>query len=191
MAERTTNPTWLQELRTSLKTQTATWVAAFVIGILTLFSGRITESVKFAMNRADLRTKQYEELAKDISGYIFAAELTTEFIENSWTTKKTLADLNTDYNKSITSLRINEFVYAAWVKKYWDTGKLSEFDAFMKSVAEFDKAVHSLNDEYEKVVLTEKQDKIDPVRAKKAVEQMKPIAAKLRVDGRAFLESLE
>jgi hypothetical protein len=48
-------PTWREGVATSLKTQTATWLVAFAIGLLGLFSGRVTESVKFALNRADLR----------------------------------------------------------------------------------------------------------------------------------------
>jgi hypothetical protein len=185
-----TKPSWLQGLVLSLKTQTATWLVAFLIGILALFSGRITESVKFALNRADLRTKQYEDLATEISAYIFYAELTTEFIEHGWTTKKSMTDLITAYNTSITSLRKKEFVYAAWVKKYWGAAQLSKFDAFMKSVAEFDKAIHLLNDEFEKVNITGTQDRINPDRAKEALKQLKPAATKLRDDGRAFLESL-
>lgn len=186
----TPNPTWLQGIGTSLKTQTATWFVAFVLGILGLFSGQITESVKFALNRADLRSKQHEEVASEVSAYIFSAELNTEFIENGWTTKKTMTDLITEYNTSITLLRKKEFVYSAWIKKYWGSNQLARFEAFMKSVAEYDQALHSLNDEFEKVTITGKQEKVDPERARKALEQMKPAAAKLRTDGRAFLESL-
>ena len=75
-----TNPTWWQGLTSSLKTQTATWLVAFLISILGLFSGKLTESIKFGLNRADLRTNQYDELATEISQYIFSAELTTKFI---------------------------------------------------------------------------------------------------------------
>jgi hypothetical protein len=186
----TTNPTWLQGLATSFKTQTATWLVAFLIGILALFSGRITESVKFALNRADLRTKQYEELATEISQYIFSAELITEFVERGWTTKKTLTDLVTQYNTAITTLRKKEFVYTAWVQKYWGREQLSDFDEFMKSVVEFDKAIHSLNDEFEKVNITGKQEKVAPKRAEEALKLMRPAAAELRKHGRAFLASL-
>jgi hypothetical protein len=183
-------PTWFEGLATSLKTQTATWLVAFVIGLLGLFSGRVTESVKFALNRADLRTKQYEELATDVSAYIFAANLTTEFIENGWTTKEALTDLVTDYNNSITSIRKKEFVYEAWIKKFWGSAQLSKFNEFLQSVAGFDKAVHSLNDEFEKVNITKTQQKIDPARAKEALQQLKPDADKVRQNGRALLESL-
>src|SRR5262245_56398718 len=101
-------PTWRQGLVTSLKTQTATWLAAFLIGLPTLLSGQITESVKLALNRADLRTRQHEELAKDVSEYIFWAELNVEFVENGWTTKETMAELVGKYNLAITDVRKNE-----------------------------------------------------------------------------------
>lgn len=184
------NSSWFQGLVTSLRTQTATWLVAFLIGILGLFAGQITESVKFALNRADLRTKQYEDLATEVSAYIFSAEVTTDFIDNGWTTKTAMTDLVKEYNTSITSLCKKEFVYKAWVKKYWGAEQLSKFDAFMKSVAEFDKALHSLNDEFEKVNIIGNQDKIDPGRAKQALEQLRPAAAKLRVDGQALLTLL-
>jgi len=182
--------TWWQGIVTSIKTQTSTWLVAFLIGILGLFSGRITESLKFSLNRADLRTKQYEQLATDVSSYIFSAELTTEYIEHNWTTKAALSDLIKEYNTSITTLRKNEFVYSAWIKKYWDKEELAKFDGFMVSVHKFDQAVHSLNDEFEKVNITKKEQKIDPKRAKEALAVLQPGAAKLREDGRGLLTAL-
>lgn len=191
MADETNNPTWRQGLVASLKTQMATWIVAFLLGILTLFSGQITESVKFALNRADMRTKQYEELAVEVSDYIFAAELNAEFIENGWTSKETMKELVTKYNASIMSLRKKEFVYAAWVKKYWGSNQSAKYDAFMKAVLEYDKALHSLNDELERLEAGGKDTRINPERAKKALEQLKPAATRLRTDGRALLESLD
>ncbi len=185
------NTTWQQGIGTSLKTQTATWLAAFLIGILGLFSGRITESIKFALNRADLRINQYEELATEISQYIFSSELNTEFIENNWTTKKTLTELVTEYNMSITTLRKKEFVYAAWIQKYWGKQKSAKFDEFMEAVREFDKAIHSLNDEFEKINITGEQDKVNPARAKEALKLLQPAAKTLRERGHALLMSLE
>lgn len=192
----TTNPTWLEGIAASFKTQTASWLVAFLIGILTIFSGQITESVKFALNRADLRTEQYirteqyKELATEISQYIFSAELNTEFIKNDWTTKKALTELITDYNESITKLRKNEFVYAAWIQKYWGEKESAKFDAFMEAVHEYDKSLHSLNDEFEKVNITGEQDKVDQERAKKALDLLQPAAQKLREQGRDLLYSL-
>jgi hypothetical protein len=184
------NSTWLQGIAASMKTQTATWLVAFLIGILSLFSGHIIESARFALNRADLRTKQYEELATEVSQYIFSAELNTEFVEHNWTTKKTLTDLLNEYNTSITTLRKKEFVYAAWIQKYWGKEQSAKFDEFMESVGNFDKALHSLNDEFEKVNRTGKKQKVDPKRAKKAFVLLQPAAAKLRKHGRDLLVSL-
>jgi len=186
----TPNPTWLEGIKASIKTQTATWLVAFFVAMLTVFSGYITESIKFALNRADLRTKQYEELATEISQYIFSAELNTEFIEHNWTTKDTLKDLNTEYNASITALRKKEFVYEAWIKKYWGKEQSTKFNEFMGSVRQFDNAYHSLNDEFEKVVRTGTQMKVDPKRTKEALGLLQPAAAKLREYGRNLLVSL-
>lgn len=189
-SEDTPTPTWLQGIGTSLKTQTATWFVALLIGILGLFSGHITESVKFALNRADVRTKQYEELATEVSQYIFSAELNTEFIENNWTTKKTLTELITEYNTSIATLRKKEFVYIAWIQKYWGKTEAAQFDKFMNAVLEFDRAIHSLNDEFEKINITGDAEEVDHERAKDALKLLKPAAKKLRDQGRAFLVSL-
>lgn len=188
--DRTATPTWLAGIATSLKTQTATWLVVFMIGILSLFSGRITDSVKFALNRADLRTKQYEELAIEISQHIFSTALTTEFIENNWTTEKALTDLLTEYNTSITTLQKKEFVYATWIQKYWEKEQSEKFDAFLESIREFDKAIHSLNDEFEKVTITKEQRKVDPQRAKEVLKLLQPAATKLRERGRSLLVSL-
>jgi len=95
-----------------------------------------------------------------------------------------------EYNTSITTLRKNEFVYSAWIKKYWDKEELAKFDGFMVSVHKFDQAVHSLNDEFEKVNITKKEQKIDPKRAKEALAVLQPGAAKLREDGRGLLTAL-
>jgi hypothetical protein len=48
---------WIKSVADSLKSQTGTWFAGFVISVLALFSSRITEDIKFALNSADLRTK--------------------------------------------------------------------------------------------------------------------------------------
>ena len=184
-----TNLTWWQGLTSSLKTQTATWLVAFLIGILGLFSSQLTESIKFALNRADLRTEQYDELATEISQYIFSAELSTEFIGSGVTTKDTLTKVVTEYNTSIVMLRKKEFVYVAWVDKYWNKDQVLKFEAFMKSVRQFDEAVHSINDELGKVSKGE-AEMLDPQRTEEAMALMEPALKNLREDGYAFLLSL-
>jgi len=175
----------------SLKTQTAAWMAAFIIGIFTIFSAQITERVKFALNRADLRTKQYEELATEVSKYIFSAELLCEFIEHDWTTKKSMTDLGDYYNKSVMELRAKEFVYHSWIQKFWGQKQAGQFDAYIKSVREFDSTIHSLNDEFEAVNINDSKKKIDKNRAEEALKIMKPALEKMRQEGTALLAEIK
>jgi hypothetical protein len=181
----------IQSLKTSLKTQTGTWFVGAVIAILGIFSDKITESIKFALNRADLRTKQYEELAADVSSHLFSAELTTEFIENNWTTKQAMTDLLKDYNASITTLRRKEFVYLSWLEKYWGCGKVAAFQSLMQVVGEFDLSLHSLNDEFEAVNITGSKPKVDELRTADATKRLKPTVVELRKQVHQFLTALE
>lgn len=182
--------TWFDTIKESLKSQGATWFVGLIIAIVTLFSSQLIESIKFALNRADLRTRQYEELATEVSQYIFAAELTVEFIENDWTTKKSMDERITEYNQSITTLRKKEFVYLAWVRKYWSREEENQYEKFMQSLRAFDSAIHSLNDEIEAVSITESKKKIDRKRAEEALKVMKPAVENMRENGKLFLTSL-
>jgi hypothetical protein len=181
---------WINGMLTSLKTQTATWFVGTLIAIMGLFSSQLTESIKFALNRADLRTKQYEDLATEVSQYIFSAELNTEFIENDWTTRETMTGLLTEYNESITTLRKKEFVYLAWIQKYWGIGLAGRFETFMIAVRKFDAAMHLLNNEFEAVNISKTKDKVDKKLAEEALKTLKPAVDSLRSEGRQLLVSL-
>lgn len=181
---------WFDPIVLSLKKQTATWAVTLVLGILGLFSSYIIESVKFALNRADLRTKQHEELATEVSHYIFSAELNTEFIEHDWTTKAAMTELLQEYNESITMLRKKEFVYLSWIQRYWGKDETAKFAAFMELVRKFDSTIHSLNDEFEKVSIKESKPKIDRKRAEEALKVMKPAIENMRKHGLEFLTTL-
>jgi hypothetical protein len=182
---------WLDTIKSSFTTQTATWFVGVAITILGIFSARITEAIKFALNRADLRTSQQEELSAEISQYIFSAELNTEFVGKGWTTKQTMSDLLREYNQSITTIRRKEFVYSAWVEKYWGRKQAGLYDTFMNSAREFDNAIHSLNDEFEAVNILESKKKIDSKVAEESLKLMRPAVENLRKNGRAFLTSLQ
>jgi hypothetical protein len=182
---------WIESIKTSLTTQTATWLVGLAVALLGLFSSRITESVKFALNRADLRTGQYEELATEVSKYIFSAELNTEFIEHGWTTKQTMSDLLKEYNQTITTMREKEFVYIAWIHRFWGNPEADRFKAFMTSVRAFDSSIHTLNDEFEAVNITGSKEKIDERRAQEAIKGLKPAIEELRQNGEALLTSLD
>ena len=191
MTETDNQNSWLSNIKSSIKTQTTTWLVAFVIAIMGLFSSQITEKVKFALNRADLRTKQYEELVTEVSQYLFAAELVTEFIEHDWTTKTAMTTLITDYNTSIKTLRKKEFVFQAWIRKYWGRNEATQFASFMKSVREFDSAGHSLNDEYEAVNITGSKPKIDRKRAEDALKIMQPAIDNMHKQSHALMAAIE
>jgi hypothetical protein len=181
---------WLKPIFDSFKTQTATWLVTFLIALLTLFSSKITESVKFALNRADLRSKYYEEIAMDLSEFIFQAELTVEFVHNGWTTPHALVPLVKDYNDSITKFRKKEFVYTSWVGHYWGEDKATKFATVAEAVKEFDKAIHSLNDELEAVNIKKSKPKMDPEKAKQAVGRMRPALEKLQTLSKEFIIGL-
>ena len=175
----------------NLLSQTATWLVGALIAILTVFSTRIIEAVKFQINRADQRTKQYEEIAAQVSHHIFAAEVIAEFIEHDWTTKATMTDLLKDYNDSIRELRKKEFVYCAWIQKFWGKDQKNQFNSFMESVRKFDTTIHSLNDEFEAVNITASKPKVDKKRGEEALNVMNPALKEMRQQGNALLTAMD
>jgi hypothetical protein len=172
---------------TSFSAEFVKWLIAALLAILTLFSSQFTESIKFALNRADLRTKQYEELATNVSRYIFAAEINTEFLENGWTSEPTLSILVKDYNDSYVTLRGKEYVYLFWVQKYWGKNEAAQFESFMRSVRKFDLAFHPLNDEFYEVNIAKSKKEVDEKRAAEALETIKPAVEDMVSQGRQFL----
>jgi hypothetical protein len=184
------DPNLLDNIKLSLTSQLGTWFVGLLIATLTLFSSRITESIKFALNRADSRTRQYEELAAEVSQYIFSAELAVEFIENDWTTKQSLTELLKDYNQSIMTLRKKEFVYLAWIRKFWNENQAIQYENFMKSVRVFDSTIHSLNDEFEAVNITGSKQKVDKKMGEEALKIIKPAVESLSKNGKSLLMSL-
>jgi len=115
--------------------------AVIILGAVTVFSDKLFGRVKLALNRADLRIKQYEEMAIDLSNFVFQVELQHEFIKHDWNTDQ----ITPDYNTSITAIRGKEFVYRAWVKRYWP-GKEEEFSNLFRLIRKIDLAVHALNE---------------------------------------------
>jgi hypothetical protein len=108
-------PSTEESILAFVKQHFVTFMTTVVTGVLAACSGCIVENVKFGLNKADQRTKQYETLALEISKFVFATELNEEFLDNNWTKKKTVEWLIGDYNKAITNLRENEYVYMQWL----------------------------------------------------------------------------
>jgi hypothetical protein len=123
------------------------WLAATVVALLTVFSDKILERIRFRLNRADLRTKYFEQLAKDLSTYLFYSELFHERYQKGWADDpEDLERIGGAINGAITTLRENEYIYRAWVRKYWGEAKVEQFAEVMSTLKSVDDAIHAFND---------------------------------------------
>ena len=144
------------------------WLAATIVAFLTIFSDKILERIRFRLNRADLRTKYFEELATDLSTYLFYSEIFHERYQKDWANDpEDLAAIGGAINGAITTLRKKEYVYRAWVRKYWGSTAVKQFGEVMAAVKSVDDAIHAFNDagkEEEKTI--ELGKRLDTLRAK-------------------------
>jgi len=123
-----------------------TWLIVSLVGILTVFSDTIIARVRFALNRADLRSKYFEELALDLSTFVFYSDLfhLRHFRhESHFRDVKAIGD---DVNQSFTTLKTKEYVYRSWVRRYWATSRSSE------KVKRFESAMLSATTVYEAII---------------------------------------
>jgi hypothetical protein len=131
-----------------------TWLTTSIIALITIFSDKIIERIRLAINKADLRIKYYEELAIDLSSYIFWSEVYLERFENEWTEDiDDLEKIAGELNTAMTTLRKKEFVYKSWVNKYWKRKQKGKFADIFISIKNLDLASHAFNaagDELEK-----------------------------------------
>jgi hypothetical protein len=144
------------------------WLTATIVALLTVFSDKILERIRFRLNRADLRTKYFEALAIDLSTYLFYSELFHERYQKGWADDaEDLAAIGGAINGAITTLRKKEYVYRAWVRKYWGAAKLEQFTEVMATLKSADDAVHAFNDAgNEKEKTAELGKKLDKLRAR-------------------------
>ena len=123
-------------------------LATTVIGFISIFSDKILGRIRLRWNRADLRVKYYERLAKDLSRYIFFAELFHERHQREWASNPAdMAAIGGEVNAAVVRLRINEYVYRAWVEKYWDSRGVERFAEVLDAVTATEDAIHAFNDE--------------------------------------------
>lgn len=126
------------------------WLAATLVALLTAFSDKLLERIRFRLNRADLRAKYFEELAVDLSTYIFFAEIFCERYQKGWANDpEDLASIGGEVNGAVTTLRKKEFVYRSWVHRYWGHDTVAQFTEVMAAVKAVDDALHVFNDEGE------------------------------------------
>ncbi len=123
------------------------WLAATIIAFLTIFSDKILERIRFSLNRADLRVKYFEELAMDLSSYVFWVEVFHERYQRGWTNDPDdLAGVAGELNVAMTTLRKKEYDYRSWVRKYWGSDAAVQFVNLMNTVKAVDVATHAFND---------------------------------------------
>src|SRR5271166_5155885 len=101
------------------------WLAATVVALMTVFSDKLLERIRFRVNRANLRAKYFEELAMDLSSYIFFAEIFCERYQKGWADDPAdMGAIRDEVNGAVTTLRKKEFVYRSWVHRYWGDAML-------------------------------------------------------------------
>jgi hypothetical protein len=138
---------WTEHLLHSLADQTATWFVGVVLALFGVFSGRLVETVKFALNRADLRTKYYEQLAVDLSSFVFAVNrLTKVYYGSSWATDEDKAAMAATYDETMVKLCSQEYVYLSWLQHYWNKKAVVAFERVMKEVRRLDSVLIELNE---------------------------------------------
>lgn len=180
-----------QTIQGEIQKHFITFLTMTLVGVLTVFSGSIVESVKFQLNRADLRSERYQSLSTDLSNYVFSVEIFQEFFQENWTTLEALEGIIPRYNDAITNLRKNEYVYLQWLHQYWDERKINQFTEIMEIVRQIDHKTHSLNDELGKVRDDNKNHpKVNEERAKKTSDEIKPLLESLQEKTQVFLNDL-
>ena len=126
--------------------EVAKWSVPLVGGLIAVFFTPLVENLKIRLSRADLRLRQYEELARDLSSFVFEAELQHEFLSSSWATAANLKAITESYNVAIVNVRGKELVYLSWAKKYWQPDEYKKFEAVLAQVRVVDANVHAFND---------------------------------------------
>jgi hypothetical protein len=138
---------WTEHLLRSLEDQTATWFVGVVLALLGVFSGRLVETVKFALNRADLRTKYYEQLAVDLSSFVFAVNrLTKVYYGSSWASDEDKSAIAAAYNETMVKLCSQEYVYLSWLQHYWNEKAVKAFERVMEQVRNLDSVLIAMNE---------------------------------------------
>ena len=147
---------------TEVAKEIAKWIVPLLGAFIAVFFTPLLEKIKLRLNFADLRAKQFEEFARDLSAFIFNAELMHEFYENGWNTDQIVDD----YNEAITTFRAKEFVYLSWARRFWPLKDYPAFESVIAPVRRIDETVHAFNDgkiSPEKIAAIERE--IAPLRA--------------------------
>lgn len=118
------------------------WAVPLAGAYVAVFQTHMLDNIKFRLNLADLRSKQFEEFACDLSSFIFHAELTHEFYANNWDANLII----NDYNIAVTTFRTKEFVYLSWARRFWSVKDYPYFEDAITVARIIDEAIHAFND---------------------------------------------
>jgi hypothetical protein len=132
-----------------------TWLALSAVALLTVFSDKIIGRVRLAVNRADLRTQYFEELAIALSSFVFYADL---FHVRHVRNESDFDDVPTivgEANGAYTTLRTKEYVYRSWVRRYWNKVGLDDFERIMQAVELAYEAMTLFNQEGDELTKTD------------------------------------
>ena len=138
---------WLPHLLDSLANQTATWFVGFVLSLLGIFSARLAAAIKFALNRADARAKYYEEMAIDISHFVFTIDrIVKVYYGGTWASDDDKSAIAAEYNEVMNAISRKEFVYRSWVKRFWNKNMANAFDLTMEKIRDVDSLLRLINE---------------------------------------------
>jgi hypothetical protein len=151
---------WLMRIANSLADQAGIWFVSLVVGLLGVFSARLVGKVKFALNRADLRTKYYEELATELSTFIFAVDrLVKVYYKASWLTDADKTAMSAEYDQAMNKISRKEYVYLSWLHHYyWGNKTRKAFALTMGAIRDVDSTLIALGE------LKENSDRSDAIQ---------------------------
>jgi hypothetical protein len=131
------------------------WLILSLVGLLTVFSDKIVGRVRFALNRADLRSKYYEALALDLSTFVFYSDLFHVRYIRGESHFKDVDAIRGEVNGSFVTLKTKEYVYRSWVRRYWSDNRVKRFESVMLSATNVYDAIIEFNEKGKEAKKTE------------------------------------
>jgi hypothetical protein len=138
---------WLTHFFHSFADQAGAWFVGIILAILGLFPARLVEKIRFALNRADARAKYYEEMAIDISHFVFVIDrLVKVYFGSTWASDDDKSAIALEYNEVMNTLSRKEYVYRSWVQRFWDKKTAKAFDLTMDNIKAVDHLLILINE---------------------------------------------
>jgi hypothetical protein len=150
---------WLAHLLRSLVDQAGAWFVGVILALLGVFSGRFVEKIKFALNRADLRTKYYEEMAADISHFVFIVDrLSKVYYGSKWASDEDKSAIANEYNEVMNKICRKEYVYLSWLQRFWGNKMADAFNLIMEKIRAVDAVLIQLSEYGDQKIKLEELD---------------------------------